>query len=133
MKATTLLFFVIGVVLLLGLAQATSSSTVPSPLRMTSAASGEEMFAVYCSSCHGRFAQGGSAPELTSLAKRNNGQFPAAMVKEIIRGEGRVPAHGPKDMPVWGLVFRYVGSGSELEVDFRINNLTEYLRGLQKK
>lgn len=133
MKAGSVLFFVICGVLLMVLAQVTAGFTVPTPLRMTSAASGEEMFAVYCSSCHGRLAQGGSGPDLTTLAKRNKGQFPAAMVKEIIRGEARVPAHGAKDMPTWGLVFRYVGSGSDLEVEFRINNLTEYLRGLQEK
>jgi len=129
----SMLLFVIGAILLLGLAQLMVSATFPTPLRMTSAASGEEMFAVYCSSCHGRSAQGGSGPDLTTLAKRNKGQFPAAMVKEIIRGEARVPAHGAKDMPAWGLVFRYVGSGSKLEVDFLIYNLTEYLRELQEK
>jgi mono/diheme cytochrome c family protein len=132
MKATSVLFFVIGAILL-GMAQVTAGFTFPTPLRMTSAASGAEMFAVYCSSCHGRLAQGGSGPDLTTLAKRNKGQFPATMVKEIIRGEARVPAHAAKDMPAWGLVFRYVGSGSELEVEFRINNLTEYLRELQEK
>jgi mono/diheme cytochrome c family protein len=133
MRSTSVLFFVIGTILLFGLAKMTAGWTFRTPLRMTSAASGEEMFAVYCSSCHGRFAQGGSGPDLTSLAKRNKGQFPAAMVKEIIRGEGRVPAHGPKDMPAWGLVFRYIGSGTQLEVDFRINNLTDYISSLQEK
>jgi mono/diheme cytochrome c family protein len=100
---------------------------------MTSAASGEEMYSVYCSSCHGRDARGVSAPDLTTLAKRNNGQFPTLLVKETIRGETRVDAHGPKDMPAWGFTFRYLGSGSRLEIDVRINNLTEYLKTLQEK
>lgn len=133
MKANGVLFFVIGATLFLGLSQVTAGFTFPTPLRMTSAASGEEMFAVYCSSCHGRFAQGGSGPDLTKLAKRNKGHFPTAMVKEIIRGESRLPTHAAKGMPAWGLVFRYVGSGSDLEVELRINNLTEYLRELQEK
>jgi hypothetical protein len=44
-----------------------------------------------------------------------------------------VDGHGPKDMPVWGVAFRYIGSGSRLEIDVRINNLTEYIRTLQEK
>ena len=70
---------------------------------------------------------------MTNLAKRNNGQFPADFVREVIRGESRVATHSAKAMPVWGLVFRYVGSGSQLEVDLRINNLTEYIKSLQEK
>ena len=133
MKGTTMLFFVIGVILLLGLAQGMASFTFPSPLRATSANSGAEMFAVYCSSCHGREAKGGSGPDLTLLAKRNAGEFPASRVKEVIRGEGRAYAHNFKDMPAWGSVFRYVGSGSQLEIEVRINNLTEYIGLLQQR
>ena len=134
MKRTPLLFFVCGAILFFAVAQLMATSIFPmSPLPMTSAASGEEMYSVYCSSCHGRDARGVSAPNLTTLSKRNNGKFPTLLVKETIRGEARVDAHGPKDMPVWGILFRYVGSGSRLEVDVRINNLTEYLASLQEK
>jgi mono/diheme cytochrome c family protein len=134
MKHTTPLFFVLAAIVFLALAQLTANSTFPiSPLPMTSAASGEEMYSVYCSSCHGWEAKGVSGPDLTTLAKRNNGKFPALLVKETIRGETRIDGHGPKDMPVWGVAFRYVGSGSRMEVDVRINNLTEYIRTLQKK
>jgi mono/diheme cytochrome c family protein len=134
MTRTTVLFFALGAILFLALAQLMANSIFPmTPLPMTSAASGEEMYNVYCSSCHGWEAKGVSAPALTTLAKRNNGKFPALMVQETIRGESRIDGHGPKDMPVWGVAFRYVGSGSRLEVDVRINNLTEYLRTLQEK
>jgi hypothetical protein len=131
---TTVLFFMIGVIVLFGLPPVLANSIFPvSPLPMTSAASGEEMFQVYCSSCHGRDAKGGAGPGLTTLAKRNNGTFPAVMVRDTIRGDARVDGHGPKDMPAWGVVFRYVGSGSRLEIDVRINNLTEYIKSLQEK
>ena len=133
MRATSVLFFVIGAILLLVLSNVTAGLTFPTPLRITSATSGEEMFAAYCSSCHGWWAKGGSGPDLTTLAKRNDGVFPAALVKEVIRGEGRMKPHRPKSMPDWGLVFRYVGSGSDLEVNQRISSLTEYLRELQEK
>jgi hypothetical protein len=134
MNRTTLLFFVLAAILFFALAQLMATSIFPiNPLPMTSAASGEEMYTVYCSSCHGRDARGVSAPDLTTLAKRNNGKFPMLLVKETIRGETRVDAHGPKDMPAWGAAFRYLGSGSRLEIDVRINNLTEYLKTLQEK
>jgi cytochrome c553 len=94
MKHATLLFFVLGAILLLGLIV---SSIFPiSPLPMTSASSGEEMASVYCVSCHGRNASGVSAPDLTTLAKRNHGKFPTLLVKETIRGEARVDAMVPK-------------------------------------
>jgi len=133
MKRSSVLFFVIGVIVLVGLTQVLANSTFSSPLRMTSATSGAEMFAVYCSACHGASGKGRSGPDLTTLAKRNNGHFPTARVKETIRGETRLDAHRPEDMPTWGLVFRYIGSGSQLEIDLRINNLTEYIRSLQEK
>jgi uncharacterized lipoprotein YajG len=133
-KHTTLLFFVLAAILFFALAQLMATSIFPiNPLPMTSAASGEEMYSVYCSSCHGRDARGVSAPDLTKLAKRNSGQFPTLSVKETIRGDARIDAHGPKDMPAWGFAFRYLGSGSRLEIDVRINNLTEYIKTLQEK
>jgi hypothetical protein len=133
MKRMPLLFFVFGAILFFGLARLMAERIFPiNPLPMTSASSGEEMYSVYCASCHGREARGGSAPDLTTLAKRNKGTFPTVLVKETIRGEARVDAHGPKDMPAWGVVFRYVGSGSRLEIDVRINNLTEYIKSVQE-
>ena len=56
------------------------------PIQMTSAASGVEMFNSYCAACHGKDAKGdGPAAsalkvppaDLTQLAKKNNGKFPA--------------------------------------------------------
>ena len=54
------------------------------------------------------------------------------MVRETIRGDARIDAHGPTEMPAWGIAFRYVGSGSRLEIGVRINNLTEYIKSLQR-
>ena len=135
MKRTPVLFLVLFLILFFAFVQLMARSIFPiTPLPMTSASSGEEMFSVYCSSCHGRDAKGiAQAPDLTVLAKRNNGQFPTLLVKETIRGEARVDSHGPKEMPAWGTAFRYLGSGSRLEIDVRINNLTEFLKTIQEK
>ncbi|HYL77937.1 MAG TPA: cytochrome c [Bryobacteraceae bacterium] len=111
------------------------------PLRPAPVGAGEEMYASYCAACHGRDGKGSgpaspafktAATDLTQLAKRNKGMFPTGRVKASIRGDLLVVAHGSKDMPVWGPLFRYVGSGTQAEVEVRINNLTKYIESLQE-
>jgi mono/diheme cytochrome c family protein len=112
------------------------------PAQRTSAASGEEMYVSYCAVCHGKDGKGdGPAAsalkvpptDLTTLAAKNNGKFPAPHVSSTIKGDDLVAAHGSKDMPVWGPVFRSMSSGSSAEVQLRINNLTNYIESLQAK
>ncbi len=111
-------------------------------LRHTSASSGEEMYLAYCADCHGRSGMGNGpkarslkvpATDLTTLARKNRGEFPAERVRETIRGDITVRAHLPKDMPAWGTLFAYVGGGSQAEVDLRVYHLTEYIHSLQMK
>ena len=102
--------------------------------------SGEEMYMSYCAECHGRDGKGGRpsaifgapVPDLTTLAKRNQGRFPYGVVRDAIRGEEHRGAYGPGTMPPWGYLFRYVGGGSRLEVETRINRLADYIRSLQE-
>lgn len=112
------------------------------PAPQTSAASGSEMFTAYCASCHGSDAKGdgpaaaalNSKPaDLTVLAKKNGGKFPADRVMSILRGEGTVTAHGNRDMPVWGPVFWKMSHGHAAEMQQRVTNLTHYLESLQAK
>jgi len=111
------------------------------PVKMTSAASGSEMFASYCAPCHGKDAKGeGPAASalkvppanLTELAKKNNGKFPADHVATDLRN-GVAGAHGSTDMPVWGPLFLKVSSHDEALVQMRIANLISYLESLQVK
>lgn len=104
----------------------------------TPATSGEEMYAWYCAECHGRDGSGfikarQPAPNLTTLAKKNNGRFPNALVRDAIRGEYHGAAYGPGEMPPWGVLFQYVGGGSKGEIEVRINKLTDFLKTLQQK
>jgi hypothetical protein len=50
-----------------------------------------------------------------------------------IRGDSDTPAHGSKDMPVWGSLFWNMSHGHEGEVQQRVANLTEYIESLQEK
>ncbi len=111
------------------------------PAHYTSPANGKQMYTAHCAACHGADGQGDgpAAPamktmptNLTQLAQKNGGKFPDNHVFNAIKGEVGVPAHGSKDMPVWGDVFRAVSGGHEAEMQQRLVNLTEYVRGLQK-
>lgn len=111
------------------------------PIQMTSAASGSEMFNSYCAACHGKDAKGdGPAAaslkvpptNLTELAKKNNGKFPADHVANILRN-GVSGAHGSTDMPVWGPLFSQVSGRDNSIVQIRISNLVHYLESLQVK
>ena len=112
------------------------------PAVSTSASSGPEMFKTYCAACHGQAGKGdGPAAQalkvpptdLTQLAKNNGGKFPDMKVVSTIRGEAALPAHGSKEMPVWGKVFWSMSHGHEGEVQQRTANLTKYIEGLQAK
>jgi mono/diheme cytochrome c family protein len=112
------------------------------PVKPTSAASGEEMFNTYCAVCHGKDGKGNGPaaealkvppPDLTVLTKNNKGSYPSLKVSAVIRGEQAMPAHGSKDMPVWGSLFWKMSQGHESEVQQRIANLNKYVEGMQQK
>lgn len=112
------------------------------PVKPTSAASGAEMYLNYCAVCHGKDGKGNgpanaalkvSATDLTTLTQKNGGKYPGLHVTSVIRGEGDLPAHGSKDMPVWGPLFWRMSQGHEAEVQQRIANLNQYIESLQAK
>jgi mono/diheme cytochrome c family protein len=72
---------------------------------------GKSEFQSSCASCHGADAKGNGpvsdqlkipSPDLTMLAKNNNGVFPTNAVYETIDGLKTIPAHGTREMPIWG-------------------------------
>ncbi|MFI5103599.1 MAG: c-type cytochrome [Terriglobales bacterium] len=112
------------------------------PIKPTSAASGHDMYKNYCAACHGVDGKGqGPAAEalkipptdLTTLAQKSGGKYPALKVAAVLRGEEVLSAHGSKDMPVWGNLFWHLSEGRGSEVQQRISNLNQYVESLQKK
>ena len=106
----------------------------------TSPASGKEMFSTYCAVCHGKAGKGDgpaatalkkNPANLTELSARNGGKFPELKVFNTIRGDVETPAHGSKDMPIWGSLFSSLSRGNEGEVQMRVANLTKFVEGLQ--
>jgi mono/diheme cytochrome c family protein len=72
---------------------------------------GKSEFQSSCASCHGTDAKGKgpvsdqlktTPPDLTMLAKNNSGVFPTNAVYETINGLKTIPAHGTREMPIWG-------------------------------
>ena len=124
-------------------AQQPPSTTIQHvPIQPTSAASGKEMFNSYCASCHGTEGKGNGPAasalktppaDLTVLSKNNGGKYPGLKVSSAIRGDVDVPAHGSKEMPVWGRLFISISNGHESEVVQRIANLNRYIETLQVK
>jgi|ERR1035438_473963 mono/diheme cytochrome c family protein len=124
-------------------AQDQSTKTVQhTTIKPASAASGKEMYTAYCAVCHGTDGKGGGPAasalktppaDLTILSKNNGGKYPALKVTSAIRGTNDLPAHGSKEMPVWGPLFRQISNGHEGEVQQRVANLTQYIESLQAK
>jgi len=105
----------------------------------TERASGKQMYMDYCASCHGKEGRGDGPtaaefkvppPDLTLLAKKNNGKFPWEHVMGVLRFGVKVPAHGTTDMPIWGPVFSSI-EPSPSKLEQRMTNLTNYVKTLQ--
>lgn len=106
--------------------------------------SGGEMYQSLCASCHGVEAKGDGpvapliklhVPDLTRIAQRDGGEFPTEDVRRTIDGRFDRPAHGPRDMPVWGWQFYNSTNPNDAteraRVDALIDRLVVYLRSIQ--
>ena len=137
----TAMLATIAAIAALGTASAQQSHTehrswlLPSPY-------GVDNFHAYCSPCHGRDGTGNgpvapvlkkAPPDLTTIMTRHNGVFPRGEIRAFIaNGSPDIPAHGSKDMPVWGPTFRALDS-SDRAADDRLANIVEYISSIQRR
>ena len=96
---------------------------------------GKTAYLSSCAPCHGVDAKGNGVfsvelklkeppPDLTGLAKRNDGVFPARAVYEIIEGQKLINALGTREMPIWGF---------DVMVRSRISAIVDYLNRIQEQ
>ena len=118
----------------------------PAPVqRDVTQMSGLQMYQSFCASCHGVGGEGNGpvaplvkihVPDLTRIAQRDGGEFPTEDVRRTIDGRFDRPAHGPRDMPVWGWHFYRSGTPDDpaerARVDSLIDRLVQHLRSIQK-
>ena len=114
------------------------------PVRGSISFDGKALYNELCAVCHGADGHGkGPAAaaltmmpsDLTQLARQEGGKFPFAAVRRYIQGADEVAAHGSREMPIWGQVFRSVGSvdSSQAQAELRIQNLVKYIESIQQK
>lgn len=102
---------------------------------------GARLYFNHCAACHGEGGEGGgpvastlrvTMPNLRSLAMRNGGVFPTEAVTAYIDGREAPAAHGDRQMPVWGDVFRGPEQGTaERTTRRRIAALVELIASIQ--
>ncbi len=127
-------------VLVVATRAATGESDGEDPIGLTE-------YEIACMSCHGLDGKGDGPKarmlsimpaDLTRIAVRNGGVFPARTIYDMIDGRGVIPAHGQRDMPIWGDRYRKTGDPGEdpSAVDQRARDLmqalVDYIEGIQQ-
>ena len=122
------------------LAAAQRPPTVPSTARREA----PYVFVRYCSACHGAHGRGDgpAAPalqpppaDLTRITQSHDGLFPVAKISAAIDGRTIIPAHGSREMPIWGVRFAEMGGGGpagEAVVHDVLRMLIDYLQAIQQ-
>jgi len=109
-------------------------------IQPTLAGDGKAMFKEYCATCHGLGGKGNGPAmnatrkrpaDLTQLARENGGTFPDVQVMNYITGADIVAAHGTRDMPVWGTLFRSLNPDNDAVAQVRVKVLADYVKSLQ--
>jgi mono/diheme cytochrome c family protein len=111
-------------------------------IKQTSPVSGKEMFSEYCAPCHGLDGRGNgpaasamrSQPtDLTQLARKHDGKYPANSVASVLKFGGGPGVHGSAEMPVWGPLLQSLDKFHDTGVQQRISNIVNYIETLQVK
>lgn len=107
---------------------------------------GKEEYLKTCAACHGEAADGNGeiatmfkdrVPDLTGIAKRNDGVFPLLNVIKAIDGRAAIRGHG-NPMPVFGNRYRTEADGgntlfgAEAIARGRVLELALYLQSIQE-
>jgi mono/diheme cytochrome c family protein len=122
---------------------AAAGDPAPAAAAEPAAASGQALYQQYCSACHGMDAKGDGPVaaalkkkpmDLTRIAARRGGTFPAAAILEMVDGRNVAIAHGSREMPVWGRRFGEAltpGTAAETVRHGTAQLIVDYLASIQ--
>jgi mono/diheme cytochrome c family protein len=117
------------------------STLKPGPPILTESLVGRDLYVSYCAGCHGAEGKGdgpvGRAlnvrpADLTTIARRY-GSYQPALVEATLNGtRAKEPstAHGTREMPIWGVLFRQLDA-KESVARVRVQNLVKYVESIQ--
>lgn len=118
-------------------------SLAPGAPRQDAARTGPQLYRTHCASCHGTTGRGdGPLAEyltvqpanLTGIAARNRGVFPADVVTRIVDGRRVLKTHGDSAMPVWGDVFSLSGNpDADKTAAEKIRAVVSHVESLQQR
>ena len=105
---------------------------------------GKPLYQRHCASCHGSEGRGDGPArtalikqpaDLTAIAARRGGSFPTGEIARFVDGRFELPAHGSREMPIWGERFgadvSEAGLGESIARG-NIASLLEYLKSIQR-
>lgn len=130
----------VSIVVLLGMMMGTSGAQ-----QRDVAEAGKLPYRQYCAACHGLDGRGkgdmakllkAKPTDLTQLSARHDDVFPFWDVYRAIDGRKEIWGHGPRDMPVWGMVFKQEAGpdrGADLQAYARILEIVYYIESIQRQ
>jgi mono/diheme cytochrome c family protein len=141
-RASSICWVLFGMLLAVRICGSQNFFTPPAETtRLIPSLEGSDLYVAYCATCHGRDGKGhgpmaqvlkSPLPDLTRIAHRNHGKFPTGRVERIISGEQEfTPAHGSREMPLWGPIFSEIVWDRDLG-RVRVHNLAKYLESIQQ-
>ena len=98
---------------------------------------GKYEFDTYCALCHGKTGKGDGpfgglvtkkVPDLTVLSRNNGGVFPFDRTYGIVSGAADLPAHGTREMPIWGDHYAEKAT-RDLGPFYQQSDVSSYVRG----
>ena len=103
---------------------------------------GAKIFQYHCAACHGADGRGHgpaaaalkhTVPDLTLISQRNGGKFSYQRVRDLIEGsQPPPPAHGSREMPIWGPIFHQVEADQDWG-EVRLDAITRQVESIQQK